>query len=198
VKGRELAPEQASQIRKRSIKAVRHTTFSKYGTSYGILENREGIRVCGLICMGWPAWGLVAKNLGWRIKVIVTKGSRWTRWIARWFPETQLMEYESWDPFGTHLEGISLWISDVNLPRQLPVYNVKPCPLLLTMRRIRHNLSEVYEYQYITLNHSDCGGVSDGSWSFPFYHLRPWTQIKTLEPKAGRDMLSIIDCKKEG
>ena len=76
MKGRELAPEQASQIRKRSIKAVRHTTFSKYGTSYGILENREGIRVCGLICMGWP---LVAKNLGWRIKVIVTKGSWWVR-----------------------------------------------------------------------------------------------------------------------
>jgi len=92
------------------------------------------------------------------------------------------VEYDSWDPFDTYLEGISLWISDVDLPHRLPVYNVKPCPLLLTMRRIRHN----------------CGGVSDGSWSFHFYHPQLWTQIKTLEPKAGRDMLSIIDCKKDG
>ena len=58
--------------------------YAAYGMTIGTLtKSGSTALICGIITSGWPAWGFVTQSQGWKIDVIIHKGSLWRSLMSK-------------------------------------------------------------------------------------------------------------------
>jgi hypothetical protein len=108
--------------------------YSKNGTIEGELANMPETVSCGIICSGWPGWGLAVKVRNWTIKIIIIKNNFWIREIKSFLPNACILSYDECEKWlGLGLD-IDFWLSDIDPPRKLSLFNSNTQATIVTCR----------------------------------------------------------------
>ncbi len=85
------------------------------------------------------------------------------------FPDACILEYAEFEPWlGLGLK-VQVWFSDIDPPKKLSVFGSDTVIAVVTCRRVRDFRAGEWAWQAIKLMHADCGGSTDGHWSFHVY-----------------------------
>ncbi len=128
-----------ARVNKSSHEVMEEAMYSKYGLATGRIsagENRDMLW-CGIISAGWPTWAIAAKEKGWRVGLVITKENEWSKHIRRLFPDTPVVNYEECENRLATATRIQVWLSDVDPPRRLRVFEGPEVRAVITMRRAR-------------------------------------------------------------
>ncbi len=113
-------------------------------------------------------------------------------------PRVSAMAFATEGFSATFRAVMDIWICDTEPPRSLKLMEGCKTPIIVSTRRLWHSRMEDYSYQSVKVKHSECGGVTDGTWVFHVYRRDEGRDPAGPCKTAGRDMLSIIDSKRGG
>jgi len=173
------------------------SSYAKYGVAYGQVKTEKGV-TCGVLSSGWPSGALAAHRLGWTVELVIVKSEEWKGVVEAWLPGVCLVTVSEVAASFILGQDLDVWVSDIDPPRKLRFLDVCKPLVFVSSRRLRQSTPGGYSYQCVKLRHSDCGGVTDSVWTFYVYR-RGQPRDSNMPPKsAGRDMLSIVNSRKEG
>jgi len=184
---------ESTVVRKRSLETLLNADYAQYGVIHGEMHTLNGAPIsCGVICIDWPSWAFGLQARGWRVKFILLKDNSWSKALEAWFPDTHIIDKDDQKAGGTNHE-VNAWFSEVDPPRKLRIWE-STAYLVVSTKRVRHIPNSWWRMSPSTLHHVDCGGVSDGSWTFYIY-TRTSSPVSLLTPAAGpqRDLTSVMD-----
>jgi len=184
--------------RKRSFEGVLKSDYAKYGMLFGCKAPCGGRVKCGMMCCGWPSGAIMVHRLGWIIEMILTKNGAWNMELEKWVPGAPLWDSGKVTASMIQERDLDIWICDAEPPRSLKLMEGCKVPIIVSTRRLWHSRMEDYSYQSVKVKHSECGGVTDGTWVFHVYRRDKGRDPAGPCKTAGRDMLSIIDSKRGG
>jgi hypothetical protein len=134
---------------------------------------------------------------GWEIKLMIIKDSFWTSEIANFFPNLCVFRYDECEKCMGLGITVDVWLSYIDPPRKLSLWDAKSASLIVTSRWAR-NVPDGWIFQRINLTHVHCGGATDGLWSFYVYRVKNSTPVPTPAKLPGRDLTCILDSKIQG
>jgi hypothetical protein len=77
-------------------------------------------------------------------------------------PHLNVVKYKEIDKYlGLGLK-VDFWLSDVNPPRKLSLFELERGSTIICRRRARHSPSTGWWCQTVSLSHAECGGATDG------------------------------------
>ncbi len=145
--------------------------YSKYGILSGVLSQESDKVCCGVICEGWPSLALGAIMRGWEIKLIIIKANFWSSEIVKLFPAVPVWKYDECENrLGLMLE-VDVWISNVDPPRRLRLFEARLGYIIVTARRARRASEDFQSCQRLSLSHVQCRGATNGTWNFYIYQV---------------------------
>jgi hypothetical protein len=154
---------------------------------------------CGIISCRWPSWVIGALSKGWSIKIIIVKDCLWLGHHCKMLPHLNIVKYEEIEKCVRLGLEVDFWLSDVDPPRKLSLFESDQGSSIISRRRARHPPSKGWWYESFKLSHVECGGDMDGKWTFHVY--TPGTSVGAVTQKVtlpGRDISSIFDSKVQG
>jgi len=184
--------------RKRSIEQLISISYAKYGATEGVLQRQLDSNIhCSILCGGWPDWAIGAYTRGWVVDLIIVKDSGWSSCIHTWFPNSKVVSYEQclkWSSLGV---TSSIWLSDVDPPRKLSLWDTSAL-FIVTRRRARHIPNSLWKSEFLKASHVACGGVTDGSWDINVYRKTHLSPIGPLASVGSHDLSTVFDTKLQG
>jgi len=153
-----------------------------------------------VIVNGWPVWVFAALGRGWQVALVVFKDSEWAPLIKRLSPNSVVEPYGVCEDRLGAAVNIQVWLSDVDPPRRLRVFDSPAVTLVVCGRRARNIgiMGEVWDYQATLVAHSDVGGMTDGAWRIHVYTRKDAWRTEAVARLPGRDLLCAVDTKIQG
>jgi hypothetical protein len=190
------------RINKRSYETMQDAKFAKYGMAVGVIERIEGMGQmrCGLVISEWPSWVFAIRERGWEAAVVITKTKAWHPLIRKTCPGVEVVLYDQCEDRLGAAANIQVWVSDIDPPRRLRLFESEAVRAVLTTRKVRRGVSlgEMWEHRALKVSHAGSGGMTDGSWVLHAYCQKGMWSQGELKELPGRDMLCVIDPKVQG
>jgi hypothetical protein len=127
--------------------------YPKYGILSGVLAQESGKVRCEVICAGWPSLALGAKTRGWEIKLIIIKDNFWSLEIVKLFPTVLVWRYDECENRVDLLLEVDVWLSDVDPPRKLRLFEARFGHIIVTSRRAQRVSEDFPSFQRLSLMH---------------------------------------------
>jgi hypothetical protein len=187
------------EYRKRRVEETVTVAYAKYGMTKGVVMLPRRKLECGIIVDGWPTWGLAALKANFVVMILV-RSELWCNRVRNLFPEASVERILPGEIHDRVLKGVQvdIWLSDIEPPRRLSLFNQYPSAPVITRRRARYEVGVTHGYQFFRVPHVDCGGVTDATWEIHVYLPRGTPAWAPFDKKGGRDMCVIVDSKVGG
>jgi len=172
---------------------------AKYGITVGRITKIGQEMACGYVCTGWPTWALAAKARGWSLMAIVLRDCAWERRIRALFPDAMIYRSDEVLSLGCWL-AVNVWFCNVEPPRGMRIFgdDADHRVMIFSCRQFRQTCPASHTYQQLTMEHSECGGVTDGKWNVHVYRHKSTKELVPGGRLGGRDIYSIVDSTVHG
>jgi len=143
-----------------------------YGTTRGVLQTLKGTGLdCGVICTGWPSFGLGLLYRGWSIKYICIQESDWSKHIWLGFPSSHVLKYDDRNCWSSCLKEVKVWFCDTAPYWKMNLWD-SDAASIITRQKAREVDSANWSMTWSSIAHPDCGGVTDGPGNSMSTHPR--------------------------
>jgi hypothetical protein len=177
--------------------SLSYAPYIRYGMVSRKLQFwKTGNLSCIILCKGWPSWFWVAKARQMEVKRLILATVQWKPLVRALYPATDVFV---WSELGDLTwPRVDFVMSDYDLKgvklNSLWSYTLKYIILLKASR----SPPASWVYSKFNLNHSDCGGVTTGSWHIHLYSSSAAPMPPSMLPQPKQDASTILDATAMG
>jgi hypothetical protein len=127
-----------------------------------LTSGESGDIFCGVVAAdGLPTWVQVAYERGWNVHITIVRNNGWVKIVSHFFTKAIIITNGNCEKWLTFELQVSMWLSDVDLPKKLGLFYQEECKMVTTSKRAR-NVPPGWSKQTHKVSDVQCGGAMDG------------------------------------